>query len=215
MAALPEPGAEHEQRTEQPDRDEDDDRADPAERRVQRRAEQRAEQTAGLEQRIERVAARAAVADVQQADDRRAHEGEAEAEAEVPAGLGCVAALDDDAARGDEQHERHDHPARAEHERRGRVEAVAERAGQVRVDPERGDEREDEQADGEGVVGVPAELAGQLLAPLRRGAPPAPVPASWPASAACVVVRDRVRALRRRLGAVAVLRRVAAIGGQP
>ena len=84
----------------------------------------------------------------------------------------CVAALDDDAARGDEEHERDDHPAGAEHERRGRVEAVAERAGQVRVDPERGDEGEDEQPDGEGVVGVPAELAGQLLAPLRRGAPP-------------------------------------------
>ena len=88
MAALPESGTEHEQRTEQPDRDEHDDRADPAEGRVQRRAEQGTEQTAGLEQRIERVAARAAVADVQQTDDRRAHQREADAEAEVPAGLG-------------------------------------------------------------------------------------------------------------------------------
>ena len=74
------------------DRDQHDDRADPAEERVERRAEQRAEQTAGLLQRFERVAARAAVADVQQADDRRAHEDDAEPEAQVAARLSRVPA---------------------------------------------------------------------------------------------------------------------------
>ena len=55
-------------------------------------------------------------------------------------------ARDEHAARGDEQRERHDHAARAEHDRRGGVDAVADRAREVRVDPERADEREDEEA---------------------------------------------------------------------
>ena len=213
---LLETGAEHEQRAEHEHRDQHDDRADATQQRVERCAEQRAQQTARLLQRFERVAARAPVADVQQADDGRADEDDPEPEPHVTARLSRFPPGDEHAARGDEQRERHDHAARAEHDRRGGVDAVADRAREVRVDPE-------------------------ALTSARTNRPIASASVEWPPSwrdsssrhlgvarrrdtgLRAVLLRGDLRRaavprpllLRLRLGAVVVLRRVAAIGGQP
>ena len=170
-ADLLESRTEQEQHAEHEDHEQHDDRADAAEQRVERRPEQRAEQSTGVLEWFERVATRTAMPDVQQSDDRRADEDDPEPEPEVARDSPGSPARDEHPARGDEQRERHDDPARAEHDRCSRIDRVADRTHEIRVDAEHADEREHEEPD-HGTVGrVAAELAGQLLAPLGRGPP--------------------------------------------
>ena len=82
--------------------------------------------------------------------------------------VAVVLPLGDDRDRAEEQGKRHEDPPGPEQDRRGLVDRVPERSGEVGVDPECGDHAADGQTDRQGVGRVPAELGGNVVADARQ-----------------------------------------------
>ena len=90
-------------------------------------------------------------------------------EPEAPAlARGVLLPLCDDGDRAEEQGDRHEDPPGPEQDRRGLVDRVPERSGEVGVDPECGDHAADGQSDRQCVGRVPAELGGDVVADARQ-----------------------------------------------
>ena len=107
-------------------------------------------------------------------------------ESEAPAlARGVLLPLCDDGDRAEEQGNRHEDPPGPEQDRRGLVDRVPERAGEVGEDPEGGDHAADCQSDRQCVGRVPAELGGEVVADPRRAAGAWPWPAPAFGAAAC------------------------------
>jgi hypothetical protein len=104
---------------------------------------------------------------VKQADHGPSDQGQAEPEAPALA-RGVVLPLGDDRDRAEEQGNGHEDPPGPEQDRRGFVDRVPERSGEVEEDPECCDHAANRQSDRQCVGGVPAELSGDVVADARE-----------------------------------------------